>query len=57
LKDNERDGLGIFKYKGDFVGRVYLGPWKNGLQEGIGYESLPNGNMYVGTFVSGKKNG
>jgi hypothetical protein len=36
-----RDGLGVFKYKN---GRKYEGNWRHGKRDGLGIETLENGN-------------
>jgi hypothetical protein len=47
-------GKGVMIYKS---GRVYEGDWKDDLRDGHGYERYANGNVYKGSFETGKAHG
>lgn len=36
---------------------MYKGDWKDNLKHGEGEYSWPNGNLYKGKYVNGKKDG
>ncbi len=38
-------------------GRIYVGPWKNGMMQGFATQTLRNGNIYKGPFKDSLKHG
>src|SRR5262249_14676113 len=54
MKDGRPDGHGSYR---DATDLSYVGEWKNGVMEGRGTLTLPNGDEYTGQFRGGKANG
>ncbi len=54
MKDGRAEGEGSYFDKAGFT---YKGGWRNGLIDGFGRLTLPNGDEYVGQVRAGKANG
>ena len=54
-------GLGVMLYKADLKNngknKVYEGFWYKGKKHGQGYESFPNGDLYIGAYEAGRPSG
>ena len=46
-----------FSYGNDTTDQKYIGDMKNGLPDGQGSHTFPNGDKYIGEFRNGKKHG
>jgi len=58
LKNNVPNGYGTLTFSsGEYVGRNYLGQFKNGKKHGQGKTSWPNGYSYTGSYRDGNMEG
>jgi hypothetical protein len=56
--NQKRKGKGTYTYKGeDQITTAYEGDWVNGLKEGYGTQTYPDGSRYLGQFEAGMIHG
>ena len=59
LVNNMREGKGKLYYINNekYMGKIYIGEWKNDLRNGKGVETWKSGNRFVGDFINDKREG